>query len=450
MNGSDGRQGHFSPGPDLVDLAAAFRSGADAPSAALERRLARIEAVNPVLNAFLDLRIDAARAEAAAADERWRKGAALSPIDGATFGVKANIAVAGLPWHGGIGAYRERVAASDADCVRILKEAGAVAIGILNMHEGALGATTDNPHFGRCRNPWSLELTPGGSSGGSAAAVGAGMCVFSLGTDTMGSVRIPSAYCSIVGHKPTFNAVPTAGLMELSPTLDHVGPHATSARACDVVLSVLRGGKIGVDFGVRRGRMRLGVGRWGGAVDCDDAIVEEFANATDALLSFADLVDIDLSDFAFGALRRQGLLISEVEGYAAHSAAMAESAKGFSKAFRDLMDWGREQSPEKVERAYAAVSSAGDEFRSRIANVDALVLPTAPQGPFAFSSPTPSNQADFTAIANFAGCPATAVPLTRPAGRRTPPPSVQFIARPGDDDVALSAAAAFERARDSA
>ncbi|MEM9168849.1 MAG: amidase [Pseudomonadota bacterium] len=442
MNASDRANRFLADGPSVLSLAHAFGTGADAPSAALARAFSRIEETNGAVNAFLHLRTDAARDEASASDARWRSGAPLSPIDGTPFGVKANIAVAGLPWHAGVGAYRDRIAAEDADVVRLLKAAGAVAVGVVNMHEGALGATTDNPHFGRCGNPWDTDLTPGGSSGGSAAAVAAGMCAFALGTDTMGSVRIPSAYCGIAGVKPTFGAVPGDGLIDLSPSLDHIGPHARSVADCAAVLSVLAGTPITLDA---TRRYRVAIGRWGDAVACEPGVAAGFDRAVSALREIADLTDVAIDDIDFGRLRRRGLLISEREGYAAHEAALAAGGAGFSDEFRMLLEWGHGQPDDKLDAARAAIAAAGQTVRRLIGEHDALVLPTTPQGPFPFGEDAPANQADFTALANFAGAPAVATPAAAGA-RNQPPPSVQFIGAPGDDATVLSLAAAFEKA----
>ena len=128
-----------------------------------------------------------------------------------------------MPTTGGIAHYRDNVARDDAFVVRRLRDAGAVILGKLNMHEAALGATGDNPWFGRCENPHRPGYTPGGSSSGSGAAVAAGLAAAALGTDTLGSVRVPASYCGTAGFKPTYGLVSTRGVMPLSWTLDHVG-----------------------------------------------------------------------------------------------------------------------------------------------------------------------------------------------------------------------------------
>ncbi|MEO1137248.1 MAG: amidase, partial [Pseudomonadota bacterium] len=275
----------------VAGLSTAFREKRITPTQALAAYEERIQSFNPQLNAFLDLRLEAARKEAQEASKRWRQDRPNSEIDGVPYGVKSNIAVTGLPWHGGIGAYGARIAKTDADVVKNLSAAGAIAVGTLNMHEGALGATTDNPFFGKCRNPWDEHCTPGGSSGGSGAAVAAGLCAFALGTDTMGSVRIPSAYCGVAGIKPTYGIVPAGGLVDLSPTLDHIGPHALNVEDLSMVLPVISGSRIkgnGDD-------LRIGVGQWGDAVEVEPEIAEAFDRAAAILERNFETQAIDIS-----------------------------------------------------------------------------------------------------------------------------------------------------------
>lgn len=421
-------------------LADAFRAGELTPVDALHAFQSQIERFNSAINAFLALRLEEARSEAQDAARRWRKGAPLSPIDGVPFGVKANIALRGMPWHAGIGAYRDRIAERNAESVSVLLRAGAIPIGVLNMHEGALGATNDNHVFGRCRNPWNPSLTPGGSSGGSAAAVASGLCAFALGTDTMGSIRIPSAYCGIAGHKPSRGLVSREGVIDLSPTLDHVGPHALTAEDLQLVMAPLAGTPVAAPLGA----LRVGVAAWGGAVEVAAPVAAAFESAAAILRTMGAEGVVDLSGFDFGALRRRGLLVSEVEGAAVHKEALAAIPKQFSDEFRGMLEWGAAQPPERVAAAYEAIRAAGSVFEGLFDGVDVIVMPTAPQAPFSFDDPVPANQADFTALANFAGCPATAVPAM---GEGSPPASIQFIGRAGSDALVLAVAAEFERRR---
>lgn len=171
--------------------------------------------------------------------ERWVQGRPIGPLDGAPIALKENIDVAGLPCTAGTEAFRQRIPDRDAAAYRRLRGAGAVLLGKLNMHEGAFGGSTDKKAYGRCINPLKVGFTAGGSSGGSGAAVAAGLCVAALGTDTMGSIRVPASYCGIFGFKPTNGAISTEGVIPLSFTLDTVGPMARCAIDIVAVTEIL-------------------------------------------------------------------------------------------------------------------------------------------------------------------------------------------------------------------
>lgn len=401
----------------------------------------RIGRHDGAVHAYLHLRLEEAEAEARAAEARFRAGAPLSEIDGWCFAVKANIAVKGLPHHAGIGAYREVVAAEDAEVVRRLKGAGAVILGIVNMHEGALGATTDNPFFGRTQNPWKEGFTPGGSSGGSGAAVSAGLCDVALGSDTMGSVRIPSAYCGTQGIKPGAGLVPNEGVLALSHTLDTVGPHARDVSSLRAALGVMTGAALPVGQSALEG-LRLGV--WGVEREgVDEAVAAGFAAAIDrARAAGAQAVPVEPAGYEYGRSRRAGLLISEVEASEIHAEALGRDPEGFSKFFRKLMAWGAARPVEEIEAAYAHVRSVEQAAPAAFGAVDLLLAPVAPQAAFDFDMPVPENQADFTAWANFAGLPAAAVFTgLSPQGL---PLSMQVIGLQGAEARVLDVAAALE------
>ena len=174
----------------IAEAAAALRAGSLSAKALFDAYLARIKRHDRALNCFITVLAAAARKAAMEADRRRAEGALRSPLDGIPIGLKDNIDAAGAPTTNGM--YWRRIPDEDAPVVARLRQAGAEIVGKLNMHEGAFGATTDNPHHGRTHNPWRHGYTPGGSSGGSAAAVAARLCAAALGTDTMGSVRLPA------------------------------------------------------------------------------------------------------------------------------------------------------------------------------------------------------------------------------------------------------------------
>lgn len=390
----------------VVGLQAMFAARAVTPVEATEVYLSRIARLNPALGAVTDVDDAGAKAGAEASAGRWARDAALSAIDGVPVLVKANIAVAGRPWTAGIGAYRDRIAPVDAEVVARLRQAGAVILGSVNMHEGALGATTDNPWFGRTQNPHREGFTPGGSSGGSGAAVAAGLCAAALGTDTMGSVRIPSAYCGVFGHKPRYGAVPDAGVTALSWTLDHIGPHARSAADCAAILRVIADlPHEALNNGV------VGVLDFKGQVDVEPQVAAAFAGTVARTKALGFMVEtVRLPNYDFGRMRRLGLLVSEAEGYVVHQAMLAERPEGFSEGFRSLLEWGAGQPAHRLASAYREIAHTGAAVRAAFAPYAAVLMPTAPQIAFPFGD-APANQADFTAIGNFTGLPATAFPV---------------------------------------
>ena len=204
--------------------------------------LARIEQLNPKLNAYLTVTGELALTQAKKAESelfapRSRKSHRdRGPLHGIPISLKDNIYTAGIRTTAGSKILKDFIPQHDAHVVAQLKEAGAVILGKTNMHEFAYGVTSNNPHYGPVHNPWDLARIPGGSSGGSAAAVAAGLCYGSIGTDTGGSIRIPSALCGIVGLKPTFGRVSVVDVIPLSPRLDCVGPLARSAADAALLL----------------------------------------------------------------------------------------------------------------------------------------------------------------------------------------------------------------------
>ncbi len=203
--------------------------------------LDRAEGVGRGLNCYITLCRETALAEARAAAERTAAKRRRGKLDGIPVALKDNIDVAGVPTSNGFGGAPYRIPAEDAEITRRLRAAGAVILGKLNMHEGALGATNDNPHHGRAINPHRAGHSPGGSSGGSGAAVAAGLCCAALGTDTGGSVRIPASYCGVVGLKPSYGLISTRGVVPLSYRLDHAGPLARTVADAATLLEVLAG-----------------------------------------------------------------------------------------------------------------------------------------------------------------------------------------------------------------
>jgi aspartyl-tRNA(Asn)/glutamyl-tRNA(Gln) amidotransferase subunit A len=203
--------------------------------------LARIAQLNPRLNAFITVTADRAIADARTADAEIANGRWRGPLHGIPVALKDLFDTAGVRTTAASAIFADRVPSEDAEVVRRLKAAGAVIVGKLNMHEFAYGDTSAQSHFGPVRNPWNLDRVAGGSSGGSAAAVAAGLCYGALGSDTGGSIREPSAYCGIVGLKPTYGLVSTRGAIPLSWSLDHVGPMCRRVTDAALMLQPIAG-----------------------------------------------------------------------------------------------------------------------------------------------------------------------------------------------------------------
>ncbi|MFL5360496.1 MAG: Asp-tRNA(Asn)/Glu-tRNA(Gln) amidotransferase subunit GatA [Myxococcales bacterium] len=225
----------------LSALCRALERGETKPSDALESCLRRIEKVDGKIHAFLRLTTEEARTAAKASDERRAKGAPLSPLDGVPIGLKDIFCQEGVETTAGSRILAGYVPPYDATVVRKLREAGAVLVGKLNMDEFAMGSSTENSAFGPTRNPWDLSRTPGGSSGGSAAAVAARMVPGALGTDTGGSIRQPAALVGSVGLKPTYGRVSRFGVIAFASSLDQVGPFAEDVRGAALLLQAIAG-----------------------------------------------------------------------------------------------------------------------------------------------------------------------------------------------------------------
>jgi len=193
------------------------------------------------LNSYITVARETALAQAAQRDALMETGKPLGMLHGLPLGLKDNIETEGIRTTGGSKILSSHVPRKDASVVARLKAAGAVILGKTNMPEFALGATTNNPHYGPTRNPYDFTRTPGGSSGGSAAATAAGLCAASLGTDTGGSVRVPAAFCGVVGVRPTIGRVGRGGVIPLSLTRDTVGPITRSVRDAAMILEVIAG-----------------------------------------------------------------------------------------------------------------------------------------------------------------------------------------------------------------
>jgi aspartyl-tRNA(Asn)/glutamyl-tRNA(Gln) amidotransferase subunit A len=228
-------------GMTLAKVADEIGSGTLSPVELVQLFLQQIAKQNPAINAFITVAEKEAQRDATEAEKVIRSGKYLGPLHGIPIAVKDIFETAGIRTTGGSKILANYVPITNAAVVRKLREQGAVIIGKTNLHEWAVGATNINPHFGATRNPWDVNRVPGGSSGGSAAALAAGMCLGALGTDTGGSIRIPASSSGVVGLKPTRGLVSLTGVMPFSWSLDHAGPMALNVQDCAILLDAICG-----------------------------------------------------------------------------------------------------------------------------------------------------------------------------------------------------------------
>src|SRR6202140_5034018 len=225
----------------LAEASARIRARTLTPTQLTEACLARIQTYNPKLNAFITVLGEQALAQAREMEAEQRAGRFRSPLHGIPIALKDNIGTAGIPPTAASAVFADRIPTEDAEVTRRLKAAGAILIGKTNLHEFAMGGTSATSYYGPVRNPWALDRNPGGSSGGSAAAVAADLCFGALGTDTGGSIRTPASFCGIVGLKPTYGLVSIRGIIPLTLSLDHCGPLTRTVEDAALLLNALAG-----------------------------------------------------------------------------------------------------------------------------------------------------------------------------------------------------------------
>jgi aspartyl-tRNA(Asn)/glutamyl-tRNA(Gln) amidotransferase subunit A len=398
---------HDQSAADLAYLSIAEASrriadGALAPTALTDAVFERIAITDGALNSYVRLMTESARAEAEAADERARAGRRLGPLDGIPIGVKDLYDTAGVVTTGGTGAYRERVPLEDATAVRRLREAGAIILGKTNTHELALGGTTNNAHFGATHNPWHLDRVPGGSSGGSGAALAGGQALGALGTDTGGSIRIPAAFCGITGHKPTYGLVGRGGVIPLSLTLDHAGPMARSVEDCALMLNVLAGPDprdhgsamkpraerdqetgsdgdytAGLDGGIAGLRLAVVPSLVEG---CTDDVLAAFERSLDVLRGLGATIERAEPMAGLDTWRSQTASIIVVEGASYIEPILRGTPLAIGELVRTRMSRGLEIPATVYARALEARKDIEARYERALAEggFDAYVLPTSP------------------------------------------------------------------------
>jgi aspartyl-tRNA(Asn)/glutamyl-tRNA(Gln) amidotransferase subunit A len=427
-----------------------------------EAHLARIARVDPQLNCFITLTVQGALDEARLAEAAIGEGNYLGPLHGIPLAVKDLYETAGVPTTAGSTFFAEYVPEEDCAAVLKLKAAGAINLGKLNMHEIALGVTNKNPHYGACRNPWQLERTPGGSSGGSGAALAAGLCLGSLGTDTGGSIRIPASLSGVVGFKPTYGRVSTRGVIPLSWNLDHAGPMARRVRDVALLLQAIAGYdpedpySVDVPVGDTIGGLAEGVHGWRVAIASDAffrraeeevlAAVNEAAKVLAA--SGAQVSEVEISDGRAAALANGLMTTSDAAAF--HQERLETQPEGFGEDVLQRLQTGAGFSSTEYILARRTQTILRYQFERFFRDYDVLLTPSTPIPAPLLDGTDAVEQARkltrFTAPFNLTGLPALSLPCGFTRGGL--PIGLQIVGPAWAEARVLRAGYAYERATD--
>jgi amidase/aspartyl-tRNA(Asn)/glutamyl-tRNA(Gln) amidotransferase subunit A len=447
---------------DAAAIAAAVRSGELRAEQVLDASIARIEATDPRVNAFTDRTFDRARRDARAIDAKRARGEPLPALAGVPYAVKNLFDIEGLVTRAGskllLG---EPAANADAVLVQRLHDAGAVLVGALNMDEFAYGFTTENSHVGACRNPHDPSRSAGGSSGGSGAAVAAGQVPLTLGSDTNGSIRVPSSLCGVFGLKPTFGRLSRRGSFPFVANLDHLGPFARSVTDLALSYDVMQGPDA-LDPGCHATRVQpvtglvdAGIGglRIGVLAGYFDEQAGPDARRAVALAARAlnAAAGVTWPDAALA--RAAAFVTSASEGGALHLPRLRDHAAEFEPLSVDRFIAGALQPAEWYVRAQRFRRVYRDKVLALFRDWDVLLAPATPVSATPIGSeqfelngtlvPARPSMGLLTQPISYAGCPVVAVPLW-PNGPAALPIGVQVIAAPWREDLALRVARRLE------
>jgi aspartyl-tRNA(Asn)/glutamyl-tRNA(Gln) amidotransferase subunit A len=369
----------------ISELASRIRKKEISPVEITQRCLCRIEKRDPALNAFIAVMAESAMAEARVAEaeilrEQWR-----GPLHGIPIALKDLIDTAGVHTTSASALHEKRIPTEDAEVVRCLRQAGAIILGKNNLHEFAYGGSSLVSHFGEVHNPWDVARIAGGSSGGSAAAVAAGLAYAAIGTDTAGSIREPAALCGCVGLKPTYGRVSSRGVIPLSPSLDHVGPLTASAVDAAIVLQAIAGYDAGditstnipisdyvstVNEGAKS--LRIGVPR---AYFFDD-LDAEVASAIEHALRGIETLVAEVKEVQLDVPTDRAL--QAAESYAYHADSVTKNPELYqAETVRRIRTGEKITATEYIERR-RELEQARRSIARAFADVDVLVTPTTP------------------------------------------------------------------------
>jgi len=446
----------------LAEASRALRQKTCSPVELAHACLERIGRYDAKLHSFITLTADLALSQAKEAERELYAGKDRGPLHGIPIALKDLYLTKGIRTTCHSAVLADWVPDYDATAAAKLRDAGAILLGKLGMHEFAFGGPSVDAPFPAVRNPWNTEHIPGGSSSGSGAALAAGFCYGSLGSDTGGSIRTPSSHCGVVGIKPTYGRVSRYGVVPLSWSLDHAGPMARTVEDCALLLQAIAGYDPNdpasaeepvpnfcaeLKDGIRR--LRVGVPRqnwFDENLGVDPRTEKLFDRALKTLQDLgATLVDIDGRPFSLARKANQTILVCEA--YAYHEERFQRMAEKFGSSVRRRMLEGAFLSAADYISALRARPVLNDRMAENFSRVDVLAMPTAPRPPDAFATMDPNEQnlrPNFTNPFNLAGLPAISVPCGFTEGNL--PAGLQIVAPAFQETTALRVAYAYEQA----
>jgi len=448
----------------IFELTSLIQRKEISPREVTQAFLERIQSVNPQIGAFITVLWDEAMRQAKEKEQAILHGNYCGTLHGIPLAIKDIICTKGDRTTAGSKILSDFVPQQDATVISHLRDAGAILLGKLNCNEFALGVNGDNPHYGFCHNPWKLNWIAGGSSGGSAAAVGASLCAGALGTDTGGSVRIPASLCGTVGLKPTYRRVSRYGIIPLSWTLDHVGPITKRVQDASIMLSAIAGhdakdptsshrpardyfatpsGDIqGLSVGIPKNYF----------FDILDPEVEEAVRRAIRVLESlgASLKEVDINKIEYALAALWGILLAEARS--CHEEFMHKVPEDYGQDVRIILEAGQFVTATRYLKALRVRRLIQDGLRSALAKVNVIVTPTTP----VTATPQGTTRVKirdrdyelmgtlsrYTIPFSLTGVPAITVPCGFSSGGL--PIGMQIVGKPFDEDTVFKVAYAYE------
>jgi aspartyl-tRNA(Asn)/glutamyl-tRNA(Gln) amidotransferase subunit A len=366
----------------------------------------------------------------------------VSKIDGELITVKPNIKVENFPYTGGIKHFEGSVSKNDDPIIKRIKENGGIVIGSTNMDEAAFGGDTSTSFYGRCINPNNKELSVGGSSGGSAAAIASGLVNFSIGTDTMGSIRIPASYCGIVGFKPSSSMTNNKDLILLSDTYDTIGFHSNNVFNINNLYKIINSSIHNCDYKPIN-NIKCLVPNQIFNNDINKDVIEGFK---EALLKIGkNGINIEYNDMHFwepNFHRKLLLKIVENEGAKNLKELLENKASYITEHLRNNLFFGKSIDKQEIKNIRLELEILKNQIKTIYKEFDLILMPTTPQNSFNIKDKPPENQANLTSLANIADLPAISLPYKN--GGKTFH-SLQILAAQHNDEFLLKTSSFFEK-----